>query len=332
MTRSLIIGAWGAGRMGRGIAHTFAFSGHEVLLFDSRARDELQHQTLQAQAMQEIAENLSYLVSLQVVTTEQRDKTLSRIRFIPFELSGAELAKVDVLFEGVPEVLALKKDAFEYLCVRVRGDCLLASTTSTILSTQLAEFVLKPERFLNAHWLNPAYLIPLVEVSAHAGTSPLITEKLRVLLENIGKKPVFCQPAPGFIVPRLQSLIMNEAARMIEQGVATAQDIDAAIRYGFGPRYAAMGVMEFIDVGGLDILFYASQYLSQALADERYAAPSIVNEYMLAGREGLKTGRGFFDYAGVDVPAYRQQIMQRQVRLLDQLALLPRFDSATTSH
>jgi 3-hydroxybutyryl-CoA dehydrogenase len=332
MTQLLVVGAWGAGRMGRGIAHTFAFAGHDVLLFDSKARDQAQNKNVQTQAMQEIADNLNHLVALHAVTPAQRDQTLSRIRFVSFELSSTELVKVDVLFEGVPEVLALKKEAFEYLSKQVRSDCLLASTTSTMLSTQLAEFVIKPERFLNAHWLNPAYLIPLVEVSAHPGTSPIATEKLKILLEHIGKKPVFCQPAPGFIVPRLQSLVMNEAARMIEQGVATAKDIDAAIRYGFGPRYAAMGVMEFIDVGGLDILYYASQYLSKALEDDRYAAPNIVNEYMLAGKKGLKTGRGFFDYAGVDVPAYRQQIMQRQVALLDQLALMPRFDSAATSH
>jgi 3-hydroxybutyryl-CoA dehydrogenase len=121
---------------------------------------------------------------------------------------------------------------------------------------------------------------------------------------------------------------MNEAARMIEQGVATAEDIDIAIRYGFGPRYAAMGVLEFVDVGGLDILYYASQYLAASLQDERYAAPDIVRNYMLQGRQGLKTGQGFFDYQNQDIASYRQALLARQVALLEHLKLMPQFDIA----
>jgi 3-hydroxybutyryl-CoA dehydrogenase len=145
-------------------------------------------------------------------------------------------------------------------------------------------------------------------------------------LRAIGKKPVLCKPIPGFIVPRLQSLVMNEAARMIEQGVASAEDIDTAIRYGFGPRYAAMGVLEFVDVGGLDILYYASQYLAASLQDQRYAAPDIVRSYMQQGRQGLKTGQGFFDYQNKDIASYRQALLGRQVALLEHLGLMPQFD------
>jgi 3-hydroxybutyryl-CoA dehydrogenase len=323
-----VIAAWGAGRMGRGIAQTFAFSGHQVLLLDSKSREPAASEQLRDQAMQEITQSLAGLQTLGFTTPEQIAATLARIHYVSFEGAPTAIQKADIVFEGVPETLDAKRDAFMTLSKIVRPDCIVASTTSTMLSTELSQWVSLPERFLNAHWLNPAHLIPLVEVSPHAGTAVEVTNALLALLRAIGKKPVVCKPVPGFIVPRLQSLVMNEAARMIEQGVATAEDIDIAIRYGFGPRYAAMGVLEFVDVGGLDILYYASQYLAASLQDERYAAPDIVRNYMLQGRQGLKTGQGFFDYQNQDIASYRQALLARQVALLEHLKLMPQFDIA----
>jgi 3-hydroxybutyryl-CoA dehydrogenase len=134
---------------------------------------------------------------------------------------------------------------------------------------------------------------------------------------------VLCQAAPGYIVPRLQALLMNEAARMVEQGVATPEDIDRAVRYGFGPRFASMGVVEFIDFGGLDILYYASHYLAKALDDPCRAPPAIVDRYMAEGRAGLRAGKGFFDWSNVDAASYRREVMQRQLALLKQLGMVP---------
>jgi 3-hydroxybutyryl-CoA dehydrogenase len=149
------------------------------------------------------------------------------------------------------------------------------------------------------------------------------------LLEEIGKVPVRCAPAPGYIVPRLQALLMNEAARMIEQGIATPADIDAAVRFGFGFRYATMGVVEFIDFGGLDILYHASRYLTQATGDERYAAPEIVNARMAEGKLGLKTGGlGLADYSHVEPHAWRRQVLARQLDMLRHLGLAPAPDAA----
>jgi 3-hydroxybutyryl-CoA dehydrogenase len=324
-----VIAAWGAGRMGRGIAQTFAFAGHDVLLMDSKSRDLDANEQLRAQTMLEIEQSLEGLQSLGFATPEQVAATLARIRYISFDGATTAIQTADIVFEGVPETLEAKRDAFMMLSKIIRPDCIVASTTSTMLSTELAQWVSSPERFLNAHWLNPAYLIPLVEVSPHAGTAIDVVDTLLALLRAIGKKPVLCKPVPGFIVPRLQSLVMNEAARMIEQGVATAEDIDTAIRYGFGPRYAAMGVLEFVDVGGLDILYYASQYLCTSLGDQRYAAPDIVRNYMQQGRQGLKTGQGFFDYQNKDVASYRHELLGRQVSLLEHLQMMPQFNVAT---
>jgi len=196
-----------------------------------------------------------------------------------------------------------------------------ASTTSTILVDDISGAVEHPERFLNVHWLNPAYLIPLVEISPGSATDPAITAKVKALLEGIGKVPVVCAATPGFIVPRIQALAMNEAARMVEEGVASAEDIDKAIRYGFGFRYAVLGLLEFIDWGGGDILYYASRYLEGALGSDRYRAPELITRNMREGRIGLRTGAGFLDYSGLDIDAYREQRLATLVDLLRHFGL-----------
>ena len=211
-----------------------------------------------------------------------------------------------MIFEGVPEVAAVKHEALAWASGLAAPGAVIASTTSTILVDELAPAVRHPGRFLNAHWLNPAYLVPLVELSAGAATDPAVTAWLTSLLEGIGKVPVLCAASPGFIVPRIQALAMNEAARMVEEGVASAADIDRAVRYGFGFRFAVLGLLEFIDWGGGDILHYASQYLTQALGHPRYEAPPVIARNMAEGRIGMKTGRGFLDYAGIDLDAHRE--------------------------
>jgi 3-hydroxybutyryl-CoA dehydrogenase len=210
----------------------------------------------------------------------------------------------------------------------VGPDVIIASTTSTILVDDISGSVEHPQRFLNVHWLNPAYLIPLVEISPGAATDPAVTARIKALLEGIGKVPVVCAATPGFIVPRIQALAMNEAARMVEEGVASPEDIDKAIRYGFGFRYAVMGLLEFIDWGGGDILYYASRYLEGALGSDRYRAPEVISRNMQDGRIGMRTGAGFLDYSGLDVDAYREQRLATMVDLLRHFGLTrpPVFD------
>ncbi len=323
-----LIASFGAGRMGRGIAHAFAYAGHEVLLIDSKPRTAQQLEEMRKAALAEIDASLATIAALGVFDDAQRSVILGRVRFVAYEAAPAALAHTEVLFEGVPEVAEAKRTAFAFVCRHLRADAILASTTSTMLSTELAAMVTHPHRFLNAHWLNPAYLVPLVEVSPHPATDPQVVQRLRALLEGIGKKPVVCAAAPGYIVPRFQVLFMNEAVRMVEEGLATAEDIDRAIRYGFGFRYATMGVVEFIDYGGVDILYHASRYMTQALNGARFAAPAIVDRHMHEGRIGLKSGEGFFDYRGTDTTAYRADVLKRQVDLLKHLGLLPTPDAA----
>ena len=179
-----------------------------------------------------------------------------------------------------------------------------------------------PGRFINAHFLNPAYLIPLVEVSPAKSTDEQTFTKIKHLLESAGKVVVRCAPSPGFIVPRLQAALMNEAVRLVEEGVATPEDIDKAVRSGFGPRYTSMGVCEFIDYGGLDILYYASRSMARALDAPRYEPPALIAKLMAEGKRGTREGEGLYDWRGRDIPAYQRELVGRYVALFKHLKLL----------
>lgn len=300
----------GAGRMGRGIALAFARAGYDVVVVDFKAREDWE--ALKKEAMTEMEAALAMLEELGAGSPG----ALARIRMVPYA-EAQVLSEAELIFEAVPETLEAKRDAFERLCKLASPQAILASTTSTILVTDLAPLVTHPERLLNAHWLNPAYLIPLVELSVHKNTSEKVIERLRSLLEDAGKVPVLCGPTPGYIVPRLQALIMNEAARMVQEGAASAEDIDKATRYGLGLRFAAIGVIEFIDYGGNDILYYASRYLAETVSRERYTAPENVQRLMREGHLGLKSGQGFYDYRGRDGRAYRKDVLARTLAALE---------------
>jgi 3-hydroxybutyryl-CoA dehydrogenase len=311
----------GAGRMGRGIAIAFAYAGMPVSLIDLKPRSDEAWASLRAEAQGEIVASLQALAQLGAVPADAVARIAARVQLVRHAQSAAALAAAHTIFEGVPETIDAKRDALHEVCASAAPDAVIASTTSTILVTDLLPFVTQPERLINAHWLNPAYVIPLVELSAHAGTSAATRERLTALLHGIGKVTVLCGPTPGYIVPRLQALVMNEAARMVEEGAASAEDIDKATRYGLGLRFAAIGVVEFIDYGGNDILYHASRYLSRTLDAERYAVPAIVARLMAEGRNGLKDGAGFYDHQGTDPQAYRLDVLRRTLDMLKQAGL-----------
>jgi 3-hydroxybutyryl-CoA dehydrogenase len=316
-----LVACLGAGRMGRGIAVAFAYAGHAVSLIDVKARSDEQFVALQAEALAEVRKTLASLARFGLLTEQETDAVAARITVVPAKDMAANLAHAGLVFEGVPEIVDLKREILALASKCVGPEVVIASTTSTILVDDISGAVVHPERFLNVHWLNPAYLIPLVEISPGVATDPDVTAKVKLILEGIGKVPVVCAATPGFIVPRIQALAMNEAARMVEEGVASAEDIDKAVRYGFGFRYAVLGLLEFIDWGGGDILYYASRYLEGALGSDRYHAPEVISRNMREGRIGLRTGAGFLDYSGLDVDAYREQRLAELVGLLRHFGL-----------
>ncbi len=306
----------GAGRMGRGIAVAFAYAGHAVTLIDVKARSDEQFEALRAEALAEVRKTLASLSHFGLLAEQDVDRIAARITVVPVKDMAANLAGAGLVFEGVPEIVDLKREILAQASKCVGPEVVIASTTSTILVDDIAGAVVNRERFLNVHWLNPAYLIPLVEISPGVATDPDVTAKVKLILEGIGKVPVVCAASPGFIVPRIQALAMNEAARMVEEGVASAEDIDKAVRYGFGFRYAVLGLLEFIDWGGGDILYYASRYLEGALGSDRYRAPEVISRNMREGRIGLRTGAGFIDYSSLDIDAYRERRLAELVDLL----------------
>lgn len=320
----------GAGRMGEGIALAFMFAGLPVTLIDIKQREPVEQDRYFRQIEGHLRGELATLARLGSLDPTQVEQAMSHLRLSDREGSDGDLHSAAVVFEAVPEVLELKALTFAWLSAACGDETVIASTTSTFLVTQLAALVTHPQRFVNAHWLNPAFLMPLVEVSRSEDTCPQVVQRLMALLKRIGKVPVQCSPAAGYIVPRIQALAMNEAARMVEEGVASAEDIDTAIRVGFGLRFSVLGMLEFIDWGGGDILFYASHYLAEAI-DPRFLPPKVIAENMAQGRNGLREGQGFYDYQDVDLEAYKLQRLGEFTRKLELMGLSPVFNGGVAT-
>ncbi|MFJ8933841.1 3-hydroxyacyl-CoA dehydrogenase NAD-binding domain-containing protein [Streptomyces sp. NPDC102364] len=297
----------GAGRMGQGIARAFLAAGMDVTLADVKEADEDRAPYRKA-VEQQVLERLR-------ADADADSGRPPQLVVCGRESAVAQLADADVVFEAVPEVIDVKRDILSWVDAHVADDAVIASTTSTFLVTEIADLVDDPSRVLNAHWLNPADLMPLVEVSRSDRTDPAQVERMTGLLRRIGKIPVVCGPAVGYIVPRLQALVMNEAARMVEEGVATATDIDLAVRAGLGTRFSVLGPLEFIDWGGGDILYYASRYLTAQLGD-RFRAPAVVEDNMATHRRGLQDHTGFYEYDPENIAAYQAGRMREFEALL----------------
>ena len=323
------IGVVGAGRMGRGIALAYAFAGCPVLLVDVKQRGQDERDALFDAVRAELETDLGFLAEVGLCDAAALPDVIGLVSCLSPEEGERALSRCDIVYEALPEKMDAKHAAFDYCGTAMRDDAVLASTTSTFLVSELAALIDHPERCINAHWLNPAHLIPLVELSCEAAVEPKALACLEESLASIDKVTVVCSASPGYIVPRIQSLALNEAARLVADGVASAEDVDKAVRNGFGPRYAVLGLLEFIDWGGGDILYYASNYLAEALGP-RYGSPDIVSENMHAGRNGLREGEGFFDYRDMDTAAYRKERMTEFVALLGHRNLLPRFMAAKT--
>lgn len=315
------IGIVGAGRMGRGIALTYILAGIPVKLVDNKDRLREEREALRTSVTQELLSDLRFLVSQSLISEKDVEDILALLSLF-FSEEICEVQDCEIIYDAVPEVHEIKKKTFAAVCQHADDSAIIASTTSTFLVTELSNFVTHPSRFLNAHWLNPAHLMPLVELSVSDSTSSSVVERFVSSLEDIGKKPVICNASPGYIVPRIQALAMNEAARLVEEGVASAEDVDKAILYGFGLRFSVLGMLEFIDWGGGDILYYASKYLTEQTGS-RYEVPEIIAENMRSGKNGLRDGRGFFDYKTVNVDDYRNRRLGDFVNALREKNLLP---------
>ena len=182
------IACLGAGRMGRGIAVAFAYAGHGVTMIDVKPRSAEQFAKLQSEALDEVRKTLASLTRFGLLNSEEAEAVIARVSVVPSEATAKALSQAGLVFEGVPEVVELKRDVLSAASQIVGSSVIIASTTSTILVDDLSGVIEHPERFLNVHWLNPAYLIPLVEISPGKRTDPAVTENIKALLGNV---PVF---------------------------------------------------------------------------------------------------------------------------------------------
>jgi 3-hydroxybutyryl-CoA dehydrogenase len=300
MAAGTSIGIIGPGRMGIGIATAVLAAGksYSIRLFDAKQREKDRSFDALNGAERQIRANLALLHGEGFLSRPagERMESLSLSRSIEEELGGC-----DIVFEAVPEQLRLKKELLQRIDPFVDERTILSSTTSTIDLKAFEDSVSRPQNVINTHWLNPAFIIPLVEVAVGDQTARPVIDRMTAFLSDLGKIPVVLRSSPGFIVPRIQAAAMNEAVRIIEEGVASAEEIDTAVKAGFGFRLAVLGLIEFIDLGGVDILYYADRFLQNALSRERFVPPESVVEKMEKGEVGPRAKRGYYDYEGIDI-------------------------------
>lgn len=291
----------GAGLMGHGIALDFAVAGFEVNLHDVDGA-KLQ------QAMAKIQATLPLLAAAGRLAPADVAAVGARIH--PASDLAAAVAQADLVVESVFEDLALKQRVFKELDAACPPHAILASNTSSFPATRLAAATTRADKVIVAHFFNPPYLLPLVEVVKGEATSEATTSAVCALLTQIGKKPVLLKKeALGFVANRLQVAIVREALAIVERGIADPEDVDAVLRYGFGRRLALAGVFEILDFAGLDV---ASAVATALLPDLESSAqvPATLRQKVERGELGVKTGQGFYPWSPDSAAARSRAIAQ----------------------
>jgi len=290
-SRIVRIAVVGAGLMGHGIAQEFALAGYQVRLHDL-SDDRLRT------ALNDIRANLQRLSSLGLLDHSRIDPALTAITVstdLERTVSGAEL-----VIEAIVEELGAKHVLLRSLNTLCGGETIIASNTSSFLPSRLAEAFCRPDRLLVAHYFNPPYLIPLVEIVPGPDTSNETVTTVVGLMRKVGKQPVVLRKeATGFVGNRLQFALFREALAIVAQGIADPEAVDQVVRFGFGRRLAAAGPFEVFDLAGLDtILAVATQILPDlATADPTgQPVPELLSRKVAEGDLGVKSGRGFHEW------------------------------------
>ena len=304
----------GAGKMGLGIAQLFATRGHEVkviYVYDDKIRYD---------AAEVIRGNLSVLVANEVLTQQEADAALGRIGFVDTMEETAGFA--GIVFEGIIENLAIKQDYFAKMDGIFPVSTVLATNTSAISVTEIAEKSIHKERIIGTHYWNPAYLIPLVEVIKTRYVSEETVRKTCDLLAEAGKKPVIVKKdVPGFLANRMQHALFREALSIIENDIADPADVDDAIRYGFGMRLGICPPIEVMDMGGLDLTYAIHKYLFPP--SESSTTPSkLLTENIEKGNLGFKTGKGIMDWSEEAVEKANKELTEGLIKVAKALGRL----------
>jgi 3-hydroxybutyryl-CoA dehydrogenase len=273
----------GAGTMGNGIAQVCAVAGYQVTLIDvSEAALERGLATLR--------KNLERQVSKQTLQAEQAEAALTRIAT---STDYAQLKGAQLVIEAATENLALKVKILQQVAASVADDCVIATNTSSLSITQLGASVSQPERFIGVHFFNPVPMMALVEIIRGLQTSDATYASAMALTERVGKTAISAGNRPGFVVNRILVPMINEAIMVLQEGLASAEDIDTGMRLGCNQP---IGPLALADLIGLDTLLAIIESFHDGFNDSKYRPAALLKEMVAAGYLGRKSGRGFFTY------------------------------------
>ncbi|MDE2897891.1 MAG: 3-hydroxyacyl-CoA dehydrogenase family protein [Chloroflexota bacterium] len=295
----------GAGLMGHGIAQVFALAGHRVTVLDADPA------TFDA-ARSKVARNLELMIEFGLVTSEQADAAPSRLHFTT-ELD--DVGQSALIIEAVTESVDVKRAVYADLAPYLAADTLLASNTSSIPIRLMADATGRPDRFTTTHFFRPAYLCPMVEVTKGELTSEATVEAVLGLLRGAGLRPVRINvDLPGQVANRLRQALFREALDLVDRGVISAEDVDELTAFSFSPRMPLMGVIRDRDLAGLEIALNGTESVWPDLCNAD-SGHQVLRRLVEDGHFGLKTGRGFFDWSGVDFAAQWETLERQQLEI-----------------
>jgi 3-hydroxybutyryl-CoA dehydrogenase len=293
------IAVLGQGIMGVDIALTFALAGYKVTAVDV-SKQQLETAELRTKA------SLKLMVESGLVEKNQAQKAQQLIvRTIDWDNA---LADADFVMEVVPENIAQKKAVFQKCDKLCSPDVIIASNTSSMSITHIAEGMDYPQRAITAHWTIPAHLSPLVEVVPGIQTAKAAELKTMDLLKKLGKYPVSCKDTPGFIHNILQGALIKAAMDLMDLEIATAEEIDNVVKNGFGLRMPSVGPIQFMDMVGLDSIVNVGDYLAKTMNDPNWRSHKRIRDKVEQGDLGVKTGKGFYQYPDANADEFWEEI------------------------
>lgn len=297
------IGVLGAGLMGHGIAQLLAVGGCSVKLFDENSR-------ILGSALQRMADNLEVFLRLGMITQGEIGQALARVTL------ARDLADLcqgqDLIIEAVSENLEVKRTVFASLEELATPQCILASNTSAISIGKIAQGLARPGRVVGTHFWNPPHVVPCVEVIRAPQTEAAVMDAVFDLLRQVGKRPVRVhKDVPGFVGNRMQHALWREAISLVEEGIASAEDVDEVVRYGFGLRLAFLGPLATADLAGLDLTYEVHKDLFPHLDRSTEPSPLLI-EKIGKGELGAKSGQGFHKWT----PEGLRQVVSRRDEVL----------------
>lgn len=296
----------GAGLMGHGIAQEFAMNGYKVTVND---------QTIEIldKAIENIKRNLEMMKQVGLIQENHVSKALENLGVGTSIIEASKDA--DLVIEAVYENLELKQEIFKKLDAICPKHTILASNSSSLMPSYMAKATNRPEKVLVAHYYNPPYLLPLVELVRSEFTSDETVQCLYDLYTSMGKSPAVVQKeVPGFIGNRLQVALVRECLSLVENGVASPRDIDVVVKNSFGRRFSAAGPFEIFDLAGWDMAFAVAKYLVPHI-ESSIEIPQILREKVDAGELGVKTGKGFYEYTDESANALRGRVAQALIKI-----------------